>query len=333
MSAKPTIWFRVASGLLAVVSATACGKAGRPEVAALVDGQRIDARDVERLTARWMDSQLRRDAESHASRVARTQGGGEQASAGPQVERLDRREVGRLVLGYLIRRSFLQSLAERHGVHLDADPEAAAVAGAAPDDQLALAGWDRSEIEGSFEAGRLSKALAGQLFPDVTVSEAELRKRFDERPLVFGRSWRIKVLAASFDGPAPVAPLQEAVRRGEAFPDAARRLGTKENLDLGTVNSTRPLPEPIRAALGSLRPGAVSPSVVAGAGSVAFYAVSREDLPALSFDEAKPALNATLIDETRQDLFARWFDDQLHNAPVRVDDHYGHWKDGQVLQG
>ena len=323
----------MALGLVAAVALSACGGRGRPpQVAAVVSGQQIRSAEVDRLTTMWMRSQLRQQAEAHAHQVAEAQSA-KAGPNGPAAESLSHKEVSRLVLGFLVRRALLDALAVQHAVHVDADPTGAAAAGAAPEDQLSAAGWGRSEIEGSFEAGQLSKALAQRIFPDVAISDAELHHRFDERPEVFGRSWRAKVQAASFDGPAPVAALQDAVRHGEAFPAAATRLGARQNLELGMVNSTRPLPDAIRAALGSLQPGTVSASLAAGQSSIALFVASREDLPALSFEEAKPGITSTLADEKRQDLFAHWFDDQLRGASVTVAHYFGRWDQasGEVL--
>jgi parvulin-like peptidyl-prolyl isomerase len=305
-----------------VLGLSACGGSGPPDVAATVAGRRVPSADVERLTKLWMESQLRQQAERHAADAAQ----GHSSSAQPaEGQSLKRKQVARLVLGYLIRRSLLEELAADQGVQARDDPLAAAAASGAPEEELAAVGWGRSEIEGSFQAGQLSKALAERVFPDVAVSDAELRQRFEGRPEVFARSWRAQVKAARFDDAAPVAALQEAVRRGEAFEAAASRLGSRETLDLGMVNSVRPLPETIRAALEGLPSGGVSSAVAAAGGFVAFHVERREDLPALSLDQARGELRNLIADEKRQGLFEDWFDKQLRAAPVKVDGHYGNW--------
>jgi hypothetical protein len=52
---------------------------------------------------------------------------------------------------------------------------------------------------------------------------------------------------------------------------------------------------------------------------------SREELPALSFEDVRPDVERLAVDHKRQELFNTWFTKKLASAPVRVDGPYGDW--------
>ena len=295
--------FLATAAVAAGVLAAGCSGGPRPDVAAVVAGREIPAAEAETLADRYVSSQP-----------------GEQAA-----DELGRDEVTRLVLGYLIKMAYLEHLAADLGV--DDRPSALEESAAAevPAAEYQTAGWRPEDFDRSLRAGRLSKAIAEQVFPAVPVSEDELRARYEERAGALAQSWRAAVRMAYFTEEAQARELRARVGRGEPFAAAASALGAVEQGDLGLVTPASPLPEPLLDSIAGLAAGEASGPLSVGGLWGAALVEEREELPALSFEDVRGDLGRVVQDQRRQELFDVWFAKKLAAARVRVDGFYGKW--------
>lgn len=296
---------RLAAMGAVVVALAACGSGGPPAEAAAVAGTSITADKVEDLTSRYLRSET-------AEKVKQ--------AAGP----MGRKEAARVTLGYLIRGALLERLAAELGAQSQpADLDA--LAGEVPGSEFASLGWGQADLERALELARLSQAVAGKVFPEVEVPEADLRRRYEENPGLYAPSWRARARAAYFTSDGAARALRERTSRGESFAEAAAALGATQVGDLGTVTPTASLPEAVIRPIGEVPPGQVSDPVPGGGGWLAVLVEQREDIPQRSFEDARPELLRVLQDQERQQLFNTWFDKRLKEARVKVSGYYGGW--------
>jgi len=285
-----------------VVAATltaGCSGGRPPRVAAVVEGIPIASTETQSLLHAYMHSPAA-DKEATSKTLVK------------------------FVLLYQIRLAYLHHLAEQAGIDPRPDPNDALTT-QLPLRAFQLAGLRPSDLTRSIEAGRLSKAMAEKLFPNVSVSDADLRREYDRRGALNGSSWRITAKVAEFTSADPARQLGSRVQRGEPFEQAATELGT---LQAGTVDITpvSPLPRPVLDAVGKLPLAEVSaPIQVSANGWVSVLVEHREELPHLSFDQVRGELTSYLADQQRQALFQEWFDKKLHSARISVSRHYGRW--------
>jgi hypothetical protein len=244
---------------------------------------------------------------------------------GQQQVQLEKREVAKLVLGYQIKVTFLEQLAKRKGVSTEPGSYFDAAADVLDPAAYKALGLRQADFARSLQAGRLSKALAEQLFPDVTVSEVALREEYDRRAAQLNRNWKAKAKIAQFRSEDAAGKVRERVQAGEPFERVASALGADrvDNVDVNPV--TADLPPEILDAVGALASGQVGPAIQTGSGWVSLFVEHREDLPKLSLDDVRQELTTSLADHERATLFQEWFEKEFVKANVAVSKHYGTW--------
>jgi foldase protein PrsA len=288
----------------AVILGAGCSSGGHKpaEVAAVVDSTKVSAKEIESLTNEYLRSQAARELS----------------------EQVGRAEVARLVLGFRIKNLVLIQTAKDMGVSLPADPLEAGFSVMAAEDSYRQAGFSERDLVEADRDGRLSKALAEKIFPQVPVADDEVRQTFEQQKQAFQQSWRVGADVGIFNSADAATRLRERVQGGEPFAQAAAALGAAHT---GTVEVTpiSPIPQPFIDALSKLRTGEISEPVAAGASWFVARVDRRDDFSARSFEEVKPEVTAFLADQKRQDLFTDWFVRKLRAAHVRVDEAYGKW--------
>jgi parvulin-like peptidyl-prolyl isomerase len=303
------VWTRLAVSLVFGLAAVGCGgddDAGPPRVAAVVEGSEIPAADTEALVQGYLEQQAK-------------------AEEAPGDERRD--QAVPFVLLYQIRHALLRHLAADLDVSIDTAVAGDAVAQLAESEPEAFqaAGVRPGDVQASSEAGRLSRAIALKLFPDVPVDEADVRAEYDNRAPLYNQGWRVQAKVASFGSGDDAARVASALAAGRTFEEAATAAGAS---DVGSaeMSPASPLPAPVLEAVGKLARGQVSdPLQVSTSGWAVIFAEAREELPQISFEEAKADLAVVVAEAQRQQLFAAWFDKQLKQAKITVDDFYGEW--------
>ena len=289
--------------LVAVVAGVACGNGGgRPNVSAVVEGIKVRSSDTEGL----VDAYLQR----HVS--------------DPQQPDMPRPQVTKLVLGYQIRLALLEHSAATLGIS-DGEDDLKAAADLVDPDGYGLIGERREDYVNELRAGRLSKAIAKKLYPDVAVSDSDLRDEFARRAPLLDRHWKATTKVARFDTQAPVDQLRTRVANGEPFEQAANALGAK---GVGTVDVNplvAQLSAPVLDAIGKAPAGQVAPAIPLGKEFMAVLVVSRQDLPRMTLDDLRPELTDTMAEQQRYRMFQDWFERQLEKAKIAVDHAYGKW--------
>lgn len=306
-------WLAVAI-VSAVVPAAGCGRSGPPAVAATVAGVDVSSERVERLISQWLES-----------RSDQAPAGGDQPGG------IDRRTASKQVLGFVIRSVFLGQMAAGMGIRDNPTALEALAPAEVPATEFEAAGWSRADLEQSFRDGRLSKAIAEKVFPEVAVSEVELRQKYDRSAGFFQQSWQSQARVAYFDAPEPARKLEERGVAGDAFDAAAQELGARQAGSVGLVTPLTPLPQPVLDTIAALAAGQVSAPVAGGGGFLVAAVDSRRERAPMTFEEARPALLEVLEEEQRQKLFFDWFGKRLGEAEVKVASHYGKWDPASQL--
>jgi PPIC-type PPIASE domain/SurA N-terminal domain len=299
-------WRRLVLACVVVgVIAGGCGGSGkRPAVAATVEGATIPSSDTEALLTTFQHRQtIRTDS-----------------SAPP----LKRQQLAQTVLGYQIKVAFLEELAKKQNVTVGVDTDAAAEA--VDPEAFKAFGLREEDFARSLRAGRLSKAIAEKLFPDVTVSDTALHAEFDRRADDPFRPWKAKVKVARFNAQGPADKLGERVRAGEQFDQVASVLGVEGGVaEVDIDPAVAELPNSVLDALGVLQAGQVSPGVQTSTGWLSILVEHRDAVAKPTFDDLRPELTDHLMNQERARLFEDWFTKQFMTANVKVDGYYGKW--------
>lgn len=292
----------VAVAVVAVVAGCSSGGDTPAEVAATVGSTKVSAKEIESLTGEYLRTQAGKELEAEIGRP----------------------EVTRLVLGFHIKNLVLRHAAKEMGVTLSADPLEGGFSVMAAEESYRQAGFTERDLLQADQAGRLSKAMAEKVFPQVPVADDEIRRTFEQQGQAFQQSWRVGASVGIFSAADAAGRLRERVQGGEGFTEAASSLGA---LQTGTVEVTpiSPIPQPFIDALRTLRPGEITEPVAAGSSWFVARVDRRDDNSVRSFEELKPEVTALLADQKRQNLFTDWFVRRLRAAQVRVDEAYGKW--------
>lgn len=288
--------------LLAATVGGACSDRGAPKIAATVDGRPIAAAEIRRLTDRYLQSQPGKD-------LAKEHG---------------RREVEQLVLGFQIKQAYLEQVAASMGVEAEPDPDAEALTVLADTDAYRQAGYHADDFTAAQRAGRLSHAIAERVFPEVSLTEGDVRQAFDERAPTFGASWKLGGEMAILPSADAARALRTRVQSGEAFDTAATALQAAAATQV-EITPLSPVPKTIIDAVSGLRPGQISDPIQSGDRWACFKVDHRQDTPRVTYEQVKDDLTRFLGDQRRQQLFSDWFDKKLTTAQVRVDGHFGRW--------
>jgi hypothetical protein len=288
-----------AAGLLAGCS----GSPKPPKVAATVEGATVSSADISALM----------DAYRHRQTI----------STDPSTPELKAKQLRQTVLSFEIKLTFLEQLAKRMRVTTPVNTDAAA---AAVDPQaFAAFGFREEDFARSLRAGRLSRAIAEQLFPAVTVSDTAVREEFDRRAAEPFRPWKAEVKMARFNAQAPADAVRGRVAAGETFDQVTSVLGAAEVAEVDVDPNVTELPAPVFDAIGALNASQVSQGVKTSTGWLAILVEHRDTVPKPTFEEVRPEITAYLIDQERSRLFQDWFSKQFSAAHVTVARYYGTW--------
>lgn len=286
-------------GVLAL--APACG-GGKPPVAAVVEGKPIATKEIRTLVDGYLHSKAGQD-------LAHDVGRG---------------EVEKTLLGFQVKRAYLEQLAATMGVAAEPDPTAGALSVLASDDAYKQAGFRPDDFADARRAGTLSHGVAEKVFPEVSITEGDLQQAFRERATTLGPSWKLGGELAILPSADAARTLRTRVTGGEAFAAAASALGAAATSQV-EITPLSPLPQTITAAVSGLQEHQISDPIQAGDQWACFKVDHRADTPAVTFDQARDDLTRFLGDQKRQQLFSDWFDKKLKSAQVRVDRHFGRW--------
>jgi hypothetical protein len=274
-----------------------------PDVAARVGSAAIPSGEVEQLAARFMSAGTV-DAER------------------PPIP-ID--EARRVVLNFLVRSSLLKTLAVDAAVEpVPSDVIEAAIA-ALSAEELAQSNLRPEDLHASIEAGELSKRLAAKQFPNVAVSDFELQELYDKAASRYAAGWSAEVRVAFLPTLEASTELSQLPSTPDDFEAAANALGATRVGSMGTVSNSDALGDNVLAAVAALPVGELSAPVEATGGWLVFLVDSRQDVPLTTFDQARPELLTELEDQKRQVLFVEWFDAQLKETEVTIDEFYGTW--------
>jgi hypothetical protein len=292
---------------------------GPPPVAAIVGGEEIRSREVERLVDRWME----RDDKDSEKAQAGTVGPAEDPER-DRIFRENRGDTAKNALVYLIRVTFLEQLARQHGIPTELSGSDALLVKAMPEEGFVEGGWEKSDYQRGSLAGVLAKRLGEKIFADLVVPENELLKFFESNKKAFETSWQANIAVAYFDHQPAIEQFAASLRDGVDFESAARRIGAREAGTLSGLGPTAALPKPLLDAVSVLQPGELSRPFPVGSGWTVVLVTKRTDISARDFRAAKDEIAAILTKRKRQTLFTTWFDEQLVKAKVEVR-HYGRW--------
>ncbi len=295
---------RAAAGLAALLMVLPVGGGCRqsgPSIAAVVEGAPIPASALSASTDAYLRSQAGKAL----------------------LEDMSRREVRKVVLTFQIKRAYLDRVAAEMGVTVDT-PDADPVSALASGDAYRQAGFRAEDLVGAKRAGRLSAAIAAKVFPEVSITDADLKRAYEERAALFQQSWTVAGPLAVLRSKEAAEELRRRVADGEDFVAPARAVAAVE---VGQVQVTplSPLPQGIIDAVQAIPTGGLSDAIQAGDFWAVMRADQRQDRGPVSYDAARPQLTLYLADQKRQQLFADWFDTKLKAAQIRVDSAFGRW--------
>lgn len=282
----------------------ACGRSPG-KVAATVEGSRIPAARVEKLAKGWLDSP---QMQNEAMRAVLT----------PQ-------RVRQMALLQLVRMTYLEKVARQYGVSLSSPAIEHAAATAVPPDELHNLGWESANFQEALQASQLSRQVAERVFPTVTVAGGGVHGYFTEHPELFRASWKAAAQMAFFRDGDKASRYAAAASPGENFVTAARAAGADEATDVESVAPDSGLPDVLLERVKTTPQGTVAQPLKVDTGFWVVAVTKRADLPAQTFDEARPSIEKHLIDQQRQELFSNWLDKQVKSANVSVAKHYGKW--------
>lgn len=233
----------------------------------------------------------------------------------------------RAALSFLIRLELLEDLARANGIDTTSDDTEAQAAEAIPFDDLAANGLTAQDLERGIRASRLTSQLAAHLFPDVSVSEGQIRGYYETHAEEFDASWVISGDIYFFDALAAAEQARSALQDGASRERIETDFQPIESGQLEGIESDAPLPDALKNVLAASEAG-VPTEVVSdepGATHTVVLVQDRRDVPARSLDEVREQIRSLLVAQTRRQLFWEWFEKQLLAASVNVDPYYGSW--------
>ena len=299
---------RLAGSLLsATVALTLLGACsdggGRPDAAATVEGKRIASSETESI----IDAYLQRQ------------------QANPAGEDVPRDQVAKWVLEYQIKLTYVEHLATTLGVPVEEESYFDAAADLIQPQNYGVIGQRREDFARELRAGRLSKAMAKKLHPDVSVSDTALQAEYERRKPLLDRAWKATAQVARFGTEEPAKQIRQRVQAGEAFADAGQALGAGDVVTVDINPVVAPLPGALLDAVGQLPPGGVSDPIPAGGAWLVVRVERRRAVPRLTLENLRPELTEFLADQERSDRFQEWFKKKYSEAAVKVSSYYGNW--------
>lgn len=233
----------------------------------------------------------------------------------------------RAALSFLIRLLVLEQAAAAQGIEVVTSDTEELVSDVIPEETLAASGVTPEDLRRGLRASRLSKRLGARLFPDVQAAEGEVQAFHANNSEMFDPSWVINGTILFFDSEAAASAAREDLLDGTDVDAVVDEHQPIEVGPLESVGNDAPLPGPLREAIAETQSGGVTP-VVSDEPRVTHTIVlvsERDDVGAVSLEEARPRIEEILVEQKRDQLFWQWFDNQLEAADVRVDPRFGTW--------
>ncbi len=297
--------------MLSVFALSSCANTAteeqQSEVAAVVEGREVLASAVDELTHRYLES---------PATLGQT---------GSTLPDLEEEIARRFVLNYLIRLTYLQVLADELGVSTDVDSFLDVALGVVSPEDFAELNMNEEDLRLAYVAGDLSRQIGLLIFPEVAVSEAEIRSVYESEIEKFQEGWSASVDTAYFVSRIAAEQMREAVSNGHPFLQMAEEHRSEEFGSMGVVTSNSNLSPQILETIGALESGETSEIIQASSGWLLFHVNSREYMSEVPYSEARETLLAILQDQNRQRLFDEWFQSKLSEANVEVAPVYGIW--------
>lgn len=293
---------------------SACGGGGEPKIAANVEGTEISSAEVNALYDIFANTDT-----------------GAEDLAGQDGVKVDPKQIRATALSYRIKIAFVTYLAQREGVEIPADNskddlynELAQIG------SLKVSGYQGQDLKVAARIEAMSKAIAAKLLPNPTVSREELQQAYDERKDIVGKSFRATTDIAFMDGPESAAALKQALDSGEDFTKATDALGdatlAAQTVD---INPITPIQADLVEVVRKLDTGKTAEPIRYDVGDAPVYAVlhqqKRQDLPALTLEQAKPELTRIVAEHKQFLIFDDWLKKQYLTAKITVDSYYGKW--------
>jgi hypothetical protein len=294
-----------ASLLLAGAILTGCSGQGNAP-AARVGTEAISDKEVKNLTDQWRATEKRQASE---------------ASRQP----LPDKRLGQLALVQLIKTKLVAQIATGERVGLKADEVAGALAAETSTADLDSTGWGKTSFESAMRSALLSKALAGKLFPVMSIPENRLRAYFDAHPEQFQPQWKATVDLAFFEQEKLAQGFSTQRGASGRFSETARASGAGDVLTSQSVNENSSLPAEILTAISTLDAGTMSKPVHAGRGYWVIHATEIHREGPQTFETARPSIEQHLADQQRQEKFTDWLAVRLRQAEIEVKGKYGTW--------
>lgn len=303
--------------LAAVALVGGCSSGGPPAPAAVVGGEPIARREVDRLS-RDLNASQRLAAESPIG-----------PDGGPPS--LPDKRLHQLVLAQLIKAKVVAQLAEREGVSGRADEMARTASGQLAETEFADVGWGKADFETAVRSSILSKALAEKLFPTIDVADDAMRAYYDDHPDLFRATWKATVDLAFFKTEAEAQRLTAASEAPAGYEALARRAGATDVLLGQAVDPASPLPPQIVTVIGAMTANTRSRPIPVPKGWWVINAGEVTPVAAQSFDAARASIRDHLADQERQARFASWLSEKVRLADVRVNKRFGRWPEDFLL--
>jgi hypothetical protein len=158
---------------IVVTFGAGCSDGGKPKVAAVVEGTKVSSAETETI----VDAYLKRQ------QVAATG------------EDVPRDQIAKWVLEYQIRLTLVEHLASTMGVAGEPESYYGAAADLIQPDKYGRIGQRREDFARELRAGKLSEAMAEQLFPNISISDTAVAAEYQRR-------------APLLEGHQPAGPLQ-----------------------------------------------------------------------------------------------------------------------------
>jgi parvulin-like peptidyl-prolyl isomerase len=293
----------VATGAAVVVLSAGCSNAGKPKVAAVVEGVKISSTETETI----VDAYLKRQ------------------QVAPTGEDVPRDQIAQWVLEYQIRLTFVEHLASTLGVAGEPESYYGAAADLIQPDKYGRIGQRREDFARELRAGKLSEAMAKKLYPNLSISDTAVAAEYERRGPLLDRHWKATAQLARFSTEEAAKQLPPKVKAGEVFADAAKALGADEVATSDINPVVAPLPAAVLDAVGQVAPGGVSEPIPSGPAWLVVRVEKRQEVPRLTIDDLRPELTDFLAERERHEKFQEWFQQKFTEAKVKVDSYYGKW--------
>lgn len=293
---------RFAAVAMAVAMLAGCGN-DLPESAAHVNGQPIPTSDVVALSDWYLNKSENSDSQQ------------------PEVSEED---VMRVALSFQIEATLVRQLANKMRVQVSPDDVNAFRQAASAGGANGVLGADSAIAS---HLGALSRAMARELFPDVTVSEKKIDQAYRAQLKSAGAPWQARTEIALFGGEGAAKKFRAAIGDGADFVAVAKKHNAIEADEVTVASQSRFHPGVIRTIGGMEDPGEIAGPIHVKDYWVAVRLRDRTELPQREVAEIRSKLAEALSEEERYSRFQRWLDDQLRRADVEVDEEFGRWNE------